>query len=397
MTKTARHRHTGIFRLLVITLAVLAIFGFGFLVASCTDVWGALDNPADPTGSNYQGFETVKVADAIVTVSTSTNYTAASATLLATKVINAQAYHFQVASSAAFSGTDLLYNSDTLTSNSCVAVGLPKNVALQWRVRARTGLEWGVWSPTSSFSLLSPPPLVIPADGGTVSSAKPTFTWQAVEGAESYELVLAQSEAALPSAIPVNVSGTNWTPSSNLASGTWYWRMRSLDAWNHAGEWSATRSFTKPILIGDSGPAGGVVFYDKGSYSSGWRYLEAWTSDESGYYQWKTSNTSTSGTSTAIGSGYTNTYTAMAGTAHPAAQRARNATYGGYTDWFLPSKDELNLMYGQKGVIGGFASVLYWSSSEYGSNYAWSQYFGNGYQDYYGKADTRRVRVVRAF
>jgi len=149
--------------------------------------------------------------------------------------------------------------------------------------------------------------------------------------------------------------------------------------------------------VGVTGPAGGKIFYDKGSYSAGWRYLEAWTADESGTYQWKTSYTTTGGTSTAIGTGYANTYTAMAGTAHPAAERARNATWGGYSDWFLPSRDELNLMYGQKGVIGGFASVNYWSSSEYDIIPAWIQNFANGGQYYYNKDDDLRVRVVRAF
>lgn len=69
----------------------------------------------------------------------------------------------------------------------------------------------------------------------------------------------------------------------------------------------------------------------------------------------------------------------MTGTEHPAAAVCRDATHGGYIDWFLPSKDELNLMCGQKGVVGGFASDFYWSSSEeYYACVAWGQYFGDG-------------------
>ena len=83
-------------------------------------------------------------------------------------------------------------------------------------------------------------------------------------------------------------------------------------------------------------------------------------------------------------------------------------TEGGktYGDWYLPSKEELNLMYQNKATIdatagvnggSGFASAYYWSSTE-GSNYgAWAQYFGSGYQDNYGKDVTFRVRAVRAF
>jgi len=71
---------------------------------------------------------------------------------------------------------------------------------------------------------------------------------------------------------------------------------------------------------------------------------------------------------------------------------------GGYDDWFLPSKDELNQMYQQRGVIGGFASNYYWSSSESNSYSAWYQYFYNGYQYVnYKDINNRRVRACRAF
>jgi hypothetical protein len=156
--------------------------------------------------------------------------------------------------------------------------------------------------------------------------------------------------------------------------------------------------------IGDTGPAGGVIFYDDEADDTddiaGARYLEAWTADETGTYQWKTGgNTSMRGTSTAVGSGYENTYTAMAGSDHPPAEVVRNATHGGHNDWFLPSRDELDLMYQNKGAIGGFASAKsYWSSSEEIANLAWRQYFdddGNQFDD--GKNNDYRVRAARAF
>lgn len=149
--------------------------------------------------------------------------------------------------------------------------------------------------------------------------------------------------------------------------------------------------------IGAAGPAGGVVFYDKGEYTDGWRYLEAWTADEAGTYQWKTSDTYTLGTSTDLGSGHENTYTAMSGIEHPAAEVVRNATHGGYSDWFLPSKEELNEMYIQREAIGGFASAFYWSSSEHSEDFASIQYFVNGTQAGFSKLNGYRVRAARAF
>jgi hypothetical protein len=76
------------------------------------------------------------------------------------------------------------------------------------------------------------------------------------------------------------------------------------------------------------------------------------------------------------------------------------ATETCYGDWYLPSKFELNLLYAQKSVVGGFADRYYWSSTEYGSSYAWAPgFFLNGYQYYYfsNKIDPNRVRAVRAF
>jgi hypothetical protein len=74
--------------------------------------------------------------------------------------------------------------------------------------------------------------------------------------------------------------------------------------------------------------------------------------------------------------------------------------------WYLPSIEELNLMYeniGQGnalglGNIGGFANAYYWSSTENGNFSAWEQYFTNGNQDSLNKdATTDSVRAVRAF
>jgi hypothetical protein len=64
--------------------------------------------------------------------------------------------------------------------------------------------------------------------------------------------------------------------------------------------------------------------------------------------------------------------------------------------WRLPTKDELNLIYENKNVVGGFALNNYWSSTENDNYNAWSQSFGNGNQNNNGKDTTRYVRAVRA-
>jgi hypothetical protein len=76
-----------------------------------------------------------------------------------------------------------------------------------------------------------------------------------------------------------------------------------------------------------------------------------------------------------------------------------SVTSGGttYADWYLPSKHELNLLYLQKGVVGGFAGSYYWSSTEDSTNNAWSQDFNSGSQSINGKANGFGVRSIRAF
>ena len=71
----------------------------------------------------------------------------------------------------------------------------------------------------------------------------------------------------------------------------------------------------------------------------------------------------------------------------------------GYSDWHLPSKEELNSVFvnlNQVGV-GGFAGYYYWSSTEDDDDYAWKQSFDNGKQNFYNKNNKYNVRAVRAF
>jgi hypothetical protein len=208
---------------------------------------------------------------------------------------------------------------------------------------------------------------------------------------------------------------------TGLSSNTSYdYRVRAVNAAG-ASAWtdqvSATTEYAE-YAIGDTGPAGGIIFYDDDGNDAiaGARYLEAAPSDidVSGIYGhvWGGFGTEVgpAAQGTAIGTGEDNTAAIVAeyGANEPnsnksdyAARLADQYAFGGYTDWFLPSKNELDLMYQNKGDIGGFdSSSNYWSSSEnYGnpSTQAWDQYFGDGAQDNAGKGNTKRVRAIRAF
>ena len=100
-----------------------------------------------------------------------------------------------------------------------------------------------------------------------------------------------------------------------------------------------------------------------------------------------------------IGAGSQNTIDIASGcsVAGNAATLCSNLSQGGYDDWYLPSKDELNKLFLQMKVIGGFREVCYWSSTETGKYNACSQIFDNGFQTANDKSTTFSVRPIRSF
>lgn len=176
--------------------------------------------------------------------------------------------------------------------------------------------------------------------------------------------------------------------------------------------------------VGDAGPAGGIVFYDKGSVSDGWRYLEVSPVGTEasamiyGYYLPDGITHTAVGTQTAIGTGSANTdalVNSMGNTPYTkdsygdyipalnsyAAQYCANLSSGGFSDWFLPSSTELLQLYSSlaANVTAGFSAGGYWSSSEDASfiSQAWSISFINGAQFSGSRAGNNRVRAIRAF
>ncbi|MEI8391197.1 MAG: DUF1566 domain-containing protein [Actinomycetes bacterium] len=161
--------------------------------------------------------------------------------------------------------------------------------------------------------------------------------------------------------------------------------------------------------VGDMGPGGGTIFYVDETRDVGSQYLEAacagWqnncdatTADPQS--DWGCFASLISGADgTGIWTGEQNTTDIVAGCTTPgiAADLADDLVLGGQSDWFLPSKYELNQMYIQQTAIGGFSTDFYWSSSEFDDYFAWYQIFYDGGQYYDIKDFTFYVRPVRAF
>jgi hypothetical protein len=144
---------------------------------------------------------------------------------------------------------------------------------------------------------------------------------------------------------------------------------------------------------------GGIVFY---VFENGQHGLIAATADQSTGAVWTTAAFQSSVSNAVrdrVKGGLTNTerIVLQAGDGSYAAQLCDNYQGGNYADWYLPSKYELNLLYLQRTVVGGFADNGYFSSTELDDNDAWGQDFSSGYQGECNKSDTYPVRAVRAF
>jgi len=143
---------------------------------------------------------------------------------------------------------------------------------------------------------------------------------------------------------------------------------------------------------------GGIIFYVDGTGKHG---LIAASSDQSITDPWWNGSFVTTG-ATSASNGLSNTsaiITAEGNSGNYAARNCRVYTSGSYSDWFLPSKDELNLLYAQKTVVGNFTTQIYWTSTEYDLGDVWVQDFETGEQHLDNSSDGANVhtRAIRAF
>ena len=132
--------------------------------------------------------------------------------------------------------------------------------------------------------------------------------------------------------------------------------------------------------LGDTGPAGGIIFYDKGDWTDDWRYLEVWTSDESDrnygcHFEHATTD--------AIGGGYLNSKE-MSDSCNDYNKSFYMVTHGGKRGWHIPNKDESDELYDFKSNYSNIdlnlSSDWYWTSSDKRDEYAYARqiHYGNG-------------------
>jgi hypothetical protein len=302
----------------------------------------------------------------------------------------------------------------------------------------------GIGTFTSSLTSLSPGTTyyvrAYATNGvGTAYGATRTFTTSAATipsgiitiGASSITQNTASSGGTITSdgGAPITMKGVCWSSTSTLptisnsntnngsginsftsslsgltANTTYYVRAYAINSIGIAYGNTVTFTTLPNLAVGQS-YQGGIIAYifvlgDSGYIAGQTHGLIATSTNQSTGAQWGCSGNSISGTSTTLGTGLANTTAIVSGcaTTTNAASLCNNLTSGGYTDWYLPSRDELTKLYTNRALIGGFNNVSYWSSSQSSSTTAWSLNFNTGTtSSTTTKITNLYVRAIRKF
>lgn len=368
---------------------------------------------------------------------------------------------WQIATDSAFtnvvfdSGNDAVHLTSITIPSGNLSIGSSYYVRVRY---ASSTIGLSAWSATNGFATVNQyiqAPTVSVSDGPSNVTETPTITGSAftvVGGTDTHastdwRIIKVSDGSVVWQSIGNTTSKTSIVvPSGILLKSTNYKaQARYNGASVGTSAWSEY-AFTTRSQFFVFGPSSAGLAYGGGYYAganivvSGTTYAlivaPAAQGGQSSGLQWKTSQTTTSGT-TSINDGLANTNAMIAAGAssHPAARFCDNLTINGYTDWYLPSKDELEICYRylkptnntnttssgtnnssipagaqytstnpaqtsvaifQTGNSEAFSSTnYYWSSTEYSALNSWFQVFNSGDQGYLTKTGNCYVRAVR--
>ncbi|MFN6388824.1 MAG: DUF1566 domain-containing protein, partial [Bacteroidota bacterium] len=269
-----------------------------------------------------------------------------------------------------------------------------------------------VYGTQISFTTLSPPTIASTTAATSITSTTAisggNITSDGGSPITARGVVWSTSADPTTSDSKTPTAGTTGTFTSNLTGltgGTLYYvRAYATNAANtvYGDQISFTTLTPPPTYTIGQRALGGIIAYITGGGNTGTSGLVVTESNISTSAQWGCSgNGGISGADgSAIGTGNQNTIDIMAGcaTAGIAARLCGDLVQGGYSDWYLPSKDELSNLYLNRTAIGGFeTNAYYWSSTEIGSSSAYAQPFSSTSPASKSKITSFYVRAVRAF
>jgi hypothetical protein len=201
--------------------------------------------------------------------------------------------------------------------------------------------------------------------------------------------------------VPATYSSGVLTPNSVMADNTYAFTYTLSNAVGESGGSPAiniTIDTAPPFgTIGDGNDTKG---YWLGTAGDGTSKLIVAPKSTEVQRQWGSYGIARGATSLTDGVANTTTLFNLGLAAHPAAYYCRALTTGGYSNWYLPAKDELMTCYSNKAsapfvTSNAFVGNYHWSSTEANGNVAWRQYFDGGFQFAINKSAANDVRAAR--
>ena len=202
-----------------------------------------------------------------------------------------------------------------------------------------------------------------------------------------------------------NLTSYEVTGGLDSADTIYYYRVRYRDNEDNVSNYSANQSFTvtppPPDTLGQAYGGGYYIGTTTSTDSTCYYLIVAPNATGCAACAWKSALTSSPG-SCSLTDGYANTYTGLNNGDHPAGNWTATRTIGGFSDWYMPSRDELNVLYINDGgstntnlpAGEGFCCGYYWSSTESSASLACLQCFNSG--NITGGAKTVSSFFVRA-
>ena len=254
-----------------------------------------------------------------------------------------------------------------------------------------------------------------PMDGGVEIDTTPLLRWAAIEGAGSYELQFAASEAALTG----STVRTSSSPQYQVAAGdafsegdTIFWRIRAITGSAAALNWSKPVSFdvidTSALAVGDKYAGGYVFFLNSGTgLCASFEDLNYYDDDNHyrEYYSWG-DNTIDVSAAESVDDGQSNTDAIVTvlgewnegqWQGYYAAKACSDFESFGYEDWFLPAYNQLIEMRDAIGSNGTFITYPYWSSTQDSTTNAQTVNIPGTSTGVSNKINYQHVRAARIF